>query len=73
VCLRIRGSLRQYLEDLDGKRHSLPESPGQRKVDVDEYWTLRRRDGSWIASGRDSFADGNANRYLTEEFVGPQR
>lgn len=69
----MRGSLRHYLEDRDGKRHSLPEIPGQRKVKVDEYWTLRRRDGSWIASGIDTFAVGNANRYLTEDFVGPQR
>jgi predicted lipid-binding transport protein (Tim44 family) len=73
VCLRVRGSLRHYLEDPDGKRHSLPEIPGQKKVEVDEYWTLRRRDGSWIAAGIDSFKAGNAKRFLTEDFVGPQR
>lgn len=73
VCLRMRGTLRHYREDANGKRHSLPEIPGQRKVGVDEYWTLRRRDGNWIASGIDTFAVGNANGYLTEDFVGPPR
>jgi predicted lipid-binding transport protein (Tim44 family) len=73
VCLRVRGSLRHNLEDADGRRRSLPEIPGRRRVAVDEYWTLRRRDGRWIASGMDTYPVGNANRYLTEDFVGPQR
>lgn len=73
VCLRVRGSLRHYLEDPDGKRRSLPEIPGQKKVEVDEYWTLGRRDGKWIACQIDTFGPGETNPYLTEEFAGPQR
>jgi predicted lipid-binding transport protein (Tim44 family) len=73
VCLRVRGSLRQYLEDPDGKLHSLPEYPGQRKIGVDEFWTLRRRDDRWIFSGFDSLKAGTAKGFLTEEFIGPGR
>jgi predicted lipid-binding transport protein (Tim44 family) len=71
VCLRLRGCIRHYLEDPDGKRHSLPEIPGQRKVGFDEFWTLRRRDGSWIVSAIDTVATGNASRYLAADFAGP--
>jgi hypothetical protein len=69
----VRGSLRQYLEDPDGKRHSLPEYPGQRKIGVDEFWTLRRRDDRWIFSGFDSLEEGTAKSFLTEEFIVPGR
>jgi predicted lipid-binding transport protein (Tim44 family) len=70
VVVRVRAKLRRHLERPDGSRVELPEGNLNASGELEEYWTLTRQDGDWIAySTRGATAGDGA--FLTEEIVGP--
>jgi hypothetical protein len=71
VGVRMRGKLRLCLERPDGTTRALPDTPGQKRVPFDDYWTLYRRDGEWIVGSIQAVTARNEKTYTTEEFVGP--
>lgn len=62
--VRLRGRQRCWLEKPDGTRRPLVEAE-----QIDEFWTLSRRDGEWIAFN--TRTQEHAEEFLTEDIVAP--
>jgi predicted lipid-binding transport protein (Tim44 family) len=58
AVVRIRASLRSYVEDANG-RHIMRTGKGDERMTLEEYWTLARRDGQWMVQSIEQRAEGD--------------